>query len=109
MVRVFALTRRIVETFVSCTALFFVAGSGDAPGPQNRLKSLSPDQLGLPAQRVRSCQTMDVHLSWLLKKSFRFTAAGQNLLQPQHNEFAGDNGNPAGIRRTAYAGLTGNH
>jgi hypothetical protein len=52
---------------------------------------------------------MDVHLSWLLKKSFRFTAAGQNLLQPQHNEFAGDNGNPAGIRRTAYAGLTGNH
>ena len=63
----------------------------------------------LPAQNVRSYQTMDAHVSWLLKNSFRLTIAGQNLLQPQHNEFAGDNGNRVGIRRTAYAALTWTH
>ncbi len=63
----------------------------------------------LPAQSVRSYQTMDAHASWLLKKSLRLTVTGQNLLQPQRDEFQGDNGSPVGIRRTAYAGITWTH
>jgi iron complex outermembrane receptor protein len=60
----------------------------------------------LPAQNVLAYQTMDLHASWLPIKSLRLTVAARNLLQPHHNEFAGDNDNPVGIRRTVSAGIT---
>jgi iron complex outermembrane receptor protein len=63
----------------------------------------------LPAQKAQSYQTMDAHASWKLCKSFRLNFAGRNLLQPEHEEFLGDNDNPVGIRRTVYGGLTWTH
>ena len=60
----------------------------------------------LPAQRVQSYQTADAHASWMATKSIRFDVTGRNLLQPHHHEFAGDNDNPVGIRRSAYASIT---
>jgi iron complex outermembrane recepter protein len=60
----------------------------------------------LPAQNVHSYQTVDMHTSWAPNKSLRLTVAGRNLLQPHHHEFAGDNGNPVGIQRSLYAGIT---
>jgi iron complex outermembrane recepter protein len=60
----------------------------------------------LPAQNVRSYQTMDLHASWKPSESLRLTVAARNLLQPHHHEFAGDNDYPVGIRRTVSAGLT---
>ena len=60
----------------------------------------------LPAQRVESYQTMDLHTSWSPIKSVRLTIAGRNLLQPHHHEFAGDNGLAVGIRRNLDAGIT---
>jgi hypothetical protein len=56
----------------------------------------------LPAQHARSYQPVDAHFSWLLKKSLRFTVAGENLLQPQYKKFAGDNGKPG--RHSARGG-----
>ncbi|HTW60641.1 MAG TPA: TonB-dependent receptor [Terracidiphilus sp.] len=63
----------------------------------------------LPAQGVKAYQTADAHFGWRIGEGFAFTAAGRNLLRPEHNEFGGDNGNQVGIRRTAYAGLTWTH
>ena len=60
----------------------------------------------LPAQKVESYQTMDLHTSWSPIKSVRLTIAGRNLLQPHHHEFTGDNGLPVGIRRNLEAGIT---
>jgi iron complex outermembrane receptor protein len=60
----------------------------------------------LPAQAVKSYQTMDVHGSGSPVKSLRIEVAGHNLLQPHHHEFAGDNDLPTGIRRSFTAGLT---
>jgi iron complex outermembrane receptor protein len=60
----------------------------------------------LPAQKVQSYQTMDVHASWSPIKSVRISVAGHNLLQPHHHEFEGDNGYPVGIRRSVDAGIT---
>jgi iron complex outermembrane receptor protein len=63
----------------------------------------------LPPQQIKAYQTADAHFGWEMGNGFRFTAAGRNLLRPAHNEFGGDNGNQAGIRRTAYAGLSWTH
>jgi iron complex outermembrane receptor protein len=60
----------------------------------------------LPAQAVKSYQTMDIHASWSPIKSLRATLSGRNLLQPHHNEFAGDNGYAVGIRRNLDASIT---
>jgi iron complex outermembrane receptor protein len=60
----------------------------------------------LPAQNVRSYQTADAHLGWTFAKHFEIAGNGQNLLQPTHYEFSGDNGNAVGIRRSVYGSLT---
>jgi iron complex outermembrane receptor protein len=60
----------------------------------------------LPAQSVRSYQTADAHLGWSFGSHFEISGNGQNLLQPRHQEFTGDNGNVVGIRRTAFGSLT---
>jgi iron complex outermembrane receptor protein len=63
----------------------------------------------LPAQNVKSYQTMDAHCGWPIAKSFRLDVAGRNILQPHHHEFAGDNDNPVGIRRSVYGSITWTH
>ncbi len=60
----------------------------------------------LPAQNVRSYQTTDVHGAWKINDHVALSVSGRNLLQPEHEEFTGDNGNPVGIRRSVYGGLT---
>jgi iron complex outermembrane receptor protein len=60
----------------------------------------------LPAQNVRSYQTMDAHLAWTFKKHYTLAGNGRSLLQPHHHEFTGDNGNAVGIRRRLYVSLT---
>lgn len=60
----------------------------------------------LPAQSVKSYQTGDASVDWKMNRNWAFSVTGRNLLQPQHQEFDGDNGNVVGIRRAVYAGLT---
>lgn len=60
----------------------------------------------LPAQGVKSYQTADVNVHWKIDRNWSFSVTGRNLLQPQHREFGGENGNPVGIRRAFFAGLT---
>lgn len=59
----------------------------------------------LPAQHVRSYQTMDAHLGWTVRNHVTLAVNGRDLLQPSHHEFTGDNGNAVGIRRRLYASL----
>jgi hypothetical protein len=63
----------------------------------------------LPAQTVKSYQTGDAYFSWRINGQLEFSATGQNLLQPEHSEFSGDNSNMVGIRRAVYAGFTWQH
>lgn len=60
----------------------------------------------LPAQQVRAYTTADVRFSWHATRSLDLSVVGQNLLQPQHAEFAGDPGGLVGIKRTVYAKIT---
>jgi iron complex outermembrane recepter protein len=60
----------------------------------------------LPAQSVSAYQTGDVRLGWRLGEHWRFSAVGQNLLQPYHAEFGGDPGPLVGIKRSIYARIT---
>ncbi|MFP5276343.1 MAG: TonB-dependent receptor plug domain-containing protein [Acidobacteriota bacterium] len=60
----------------------------------------------LPAQSVRDYTTADAHVSWEPHKHWRIFVAGRNLLQPAHQEFTGNNGNPVGIRREVFGGVT---
>lgn len=53
----------------------------------------------LPAQPVNDYTTDDAHLSWQASKDWCLFVSGRNLLQPSHQEFTGDHGNPVGIRR----------
>ncbi len=60
----------------------------------------------LPAQRVRAYGTADVQLGWRLPRSFELSVVGQNLLQPNHAEAAGDPGPLVGIKRSVYGKIT---
>ncbi len=59
----------------------------------------------LPVQHVRAYSTMDSQLAWRLSR-FELALVGQNLLQPNHAEFAGDPGPLVGIKRAVYGKLT---
>ncbi|HEV2135671.1 MAG TPA: TonB-dependent receptor plug domain-containing protein [Terracidiphilus sp.] len=60
----------------------------------------------IPFQGVGSYQTGDAHAEWKMDGNWRLFVTGRNLLQPQHQEFNGENGNRVGIRREVFAGLT---
>jgi len=60
----------------------------------------------LPAQAVASYSTLDTRLGWHLGEHLEMSVVGQNLLQPFHEEFAGDPGPLVGIKRSAYAKIT---
>ncbi|MGB6158060.1 MAG: TonB-dependent receptor [Acidobacteriaceae bacterium] len=59
----------------------------------------------LPAETVKAYQTADGRIEWKFARHFAIAANGRNLLQPYHFEFAGDNSNAVGIRRSVYAEL----
>lgn len=55
---------------------------------------------------VPSYWTAGATAQWNATPHFRFTAAGQNLLQPHHVEFVYDPGPAVGIRRSFYGEIT---
>src|SRR6266705_2524551 len=59
----------------------------------------------LPVQHVRAYSTMDSQLAWHLSR-FELALVGQNLLQPNHPEFAGDPGPLVGIKRSVYGKIS---
>jgi len=71
-----------------------------------RHSSALPAQIGLPGQVVRAYSTADVRLGWHAGGGLNFSVVGQNLLQPNHNEFGGDPGPLVGIKRALYAKIT---
>lgn len=59
----------------------------------------------LPADSVKAYQTADGRVEWDFAKHYAISCNGRNLLQPYHQEFAGDSSNAVGIRRSVYAEL----
>jgi iron complex outermembrane receptor protein len=57
----------------------------------------------LPAQSVKAYQTGDVRVGWVPNGFLDISFVGQNLFQPHHPEFGGDDGPLVGIRRSYYA------
>ncbi|HET7890813.1 MAG TPA: TonB-dependent receptor [Candidatus Sulfotelmatobacter sp.] len=75
------------------------------------IKGVSLDLLyryisALPGQGVRAYSSADISLGWNMTSHFRFSAVGQNLLQPHHAEFGTDPGPLVQIKRSAYAQIT---
>lgn len=60
----------------------------------------------LPAQTVKSYETVDVRIGWRPTRALEMSLVGQNLLQPHHAEFAGNPGPIVSIRRAVYANVT---
>ncbi|MGH9735879.1 MAG: TonB-dependent receptor plug domain-containing protein [Candidatus Acidiferrales bacterium] len=64
-------------------------------------------QTSVPAgPTVGAYSTADVHFAWRPVSDLEFSFVGQNLLQPQHAEFGGDDGPLVEIRRTFYGQIT---
>jgi len=61
----------------------------------------------LPAQKIRSYQTLDTRFQWKPYRDLSLSIVGQNLFQPYHYEWGtGDPSEaPIGIRRAAYVKL----
>ena len=64
------------------------------------------DTFALPAQSVTAYQTGDARVGWTPRRSLDISFVGQNLFQPYHPEFGGDDGPLVGIRRSYYAKVT---
>jgi len=60
----------------------------------------------LPGQLVSAYSTGDARIGWRFNSQVDLSVAGQNLLQPSHQEFGGDPGPRLGIRRSIYAKVT---
>jgi len=60
----------------------------------------------LPEYGVDAYNTADVRLGWHPVEGLEFSVIGQNLLQPFHDEFAGDPGPLVGIKRSIYGKIT---
>lgn len=75
-----------------------------------RYVSALPGQTaGAPPQMVRSYSTANVNFSWTVNRHLRFSAAGLNLFQPYHAEYAGDPGPLVQIKRSAFGQITWNY
>ena len=72
-----------------------------------RYISALPAQTSIPAgPTVRAYSTADARFAWRPVPDLEFSVVGQNLLQPEHAEFGGDDGPLVGIRRSFYAQIT---
>jgi outer membrane receptor protein involved in Fe transport len=56
----------------------------------------------LPALSVPRYNTADFNVLYHLKEHVTLSATGRNILQPHHQEFAGNNSNAVGIRRAFF-------
>ncbi|HEX5426384.1 MAG TPA: TonB-dependent receptor [Candidatus Acidoferrales bacterium] len=72
-----------------------------------RYVSALPAQTSVPAgPTVGAYSTADAHFAWRPVSNLEFSLVGQNLLQPEHAEFGGDDGPLVGIRRSFYGQIT---
>lgn len=72
-----------------------------------RYVSALPAQTSVPAgPTVGTYSTADARFAWHPVANLEFSLVGQNLLQPNHPEFGGDDGPLVGIRRSVYAQIT---
>jgi iron complex outermembrane receptor protein len=72
-----------------------------------RFVSGLPGQTSTPAgPTVNPYSTADVRAGWRPSAKFDISFGAQNLFQPRHAEFGGDDGPLVGIRRSYYAKLT---
>ncbi|MGH9717773.1 MAG: TonB-dependent receptor plug domain-containing protein [Candidatus Acidiferrales bacterium] len=72
-----------------------------------RFVSALPAQVSVPAgSQVDSYSTADARFAWHALQNLDLSLVGQNLLQPHHPEFGGDDGPLVGIRRSFYAQIT---
>ncbi|MGH9400609.1 MAG: TonB-dependent receptor plug domain-containing protein [Terriglobia bacterium] len=60
----------------------------------------------LPALLIPAYGTADLHFGWRATQHLELSITGQNLLQPQHEEFTATSGLPVAIRRSAYGKVT---
>lgn len=60
----------------------------------------------LTKESVEAYSSADAHFSWQVAEHFQLSVVGQNLLQPHHDESAGDPGPLVGIKRNVYAQFT---
>jgi outer membrane receptor for ferric coprogen and ferric-rhodotorulic acid len=56
----------------------------------------------LPALQIPLYNTADLNVIYHVKEHLALSATGRNLLQPHHKEFAGNNSNAVGIRRSFF-------
>jgi iron complex outermembrane recepter protein len=71
-----------------------------------RFVSGLPAQTSMPAgSTVGAYSTGDARVGWHLADAVAISFVGQNLFQPTHPEFGGDDGPLVGIRRSYYAKL----
>jgi iron complex outermembrane receptor protein len=72
-----------------------------------RFVSALPGETSSPAgPTVNAYSTGDVRVAWSPRERFQISFVGQNLFQPEHPEFGGDDGPLVGIRRSYYGKLT---
>lgn len=72
-----------------------------------RYVSALPAQTGIgPTPIVGAYSTADTRFAWHGIPNLEISLVGQNLFQPHHPEFGGDDGPLVGIRRSAYAQIT---
>jgi iron complex outermembrane receptor protein len=72
-----------------------------------RFVSALPAQTSSPAgPTVGAYSTGDARLGWHPIEGLEISLVGQNLFQPQHPEFGGDDGPLVGIRRSFYGKIT---
>jgi iron complex outermembrane receptor protein len=72
-----------------------------------RFVSALPAQTASPAgASVNAYSTGDFRVGWRPSHAFEISFLGQNLFQPRHPEFGGDDGPLVGIRRAYYAKVT---
>ncbi|HKV05736.1 MAG TPA: TonB-dependent receptor [Candidatus Acidoferrales bacterium] len=72
-----------------------------------RFVSALPAQTSTPpGTTVGAYSTMDVRFGWHPTEGVEVSIAGQDLLQPHHPEFGGDDGPLVGIRRGFYTKVT---
>jgi len=61
----------------------------------------------LPSPGIPAYSTVDSRFDWQVRRQFKLSAVGRNLLQPHHPEYGGvDPGPLVGIKRTAYGQIT---
>ncbi|HEV2500627.1 MAG TPA: TonB-dependent receptor, partial [Terriglobia bacterium] len=60
----------------------------------------------LPALSIPAYGTADLHVGWHATQHLELSLTGQNLLQPEHEEFTNNTGLTVEIRRSAYGKIT---